>query len=322
MFKIGNVIVDGKVVLGPMAGYTSVGYRKYMKKFGVSLSFTEMVSDMGLIYGNIETFSYLLTDEHEGPLGLQLFGFDAENLQKAARIAEENCKYFDFFDINVGCPVPKVTKTGAGSALMKTPEKIGEIIRAIKAVSNKPVSIKIRLGWDNSNLNYLEVIKIAEEAGVDLISIHARAAKEYYNGEPHFELLKDLREKMSVPLVISGNIFSLDDAINALEVTKADAVMVARGSIGNPFLIRQIDEYLRSGTRLSDPTLEEQKQYCLELARSIIEEKGEFMGMRLYRSIAPKFFSGFANSKALRKELAMNLSTYEYLEKVLADFKG
>ena len=320
MFKIGNIEVNGKVALGPMAGYTSVGYRKYMKKFGIALSFTEMVSDMGLIYGNEETFSYLASDEHEGPLGLQLFGFDPDNLQKAARIAEENCKYFDFFDINIGCPVPKVTKTGAGSALMKTPEKIGDIIRAIKQVTNKPVSIKIRLGWDNNHINYLEVIKIAEEAGVDLVTIHAGTTKELYYGEPHFDMLKNLREKMIVPLIISGNIFTLDDAINALEITKADAVMVARGSVGNPFLITQIDEYFKSGKRLENPSLEQQKQYCLELAKSLIEEKGEYMAMRVYRSIAPKFFSGFANSKALRKELAMNLSTYEYLEKVLSDF--
>ena len=320
MWKIRDLEINGKVVLGPMAGFTSTGYRKFMKKFGVSLCYSEMVSDMGLIYKNKETYTYLEASKEESPLGIQLFGSDPKNIASAAKIVEEYANNFDFFDINAGCPVNKVTKSGAGSALLKNPEVLGDIVRELKRVTNKPVTVKIRLGWDNKHINFLDVIKILEDAGVDAIAIHARTTKELYSGTPHYDLLKDLQDKMSVPLIVSGNIFTLDDAINALEVTKAKAVMVARGSIGNPILLRQIDEYYKTGNRLPNATLDEQKQYCLELARYLIEEKGEETAMRIYRSIAPKFFSGFPNSKELRCKLAQNMSTYKFLEDTLKEF--
>ena len=160
----------------------------------------------------------------------------------------------------MACPVQKVTKTGAGSALMRDPKLCGDIIRGIKEVYDGPVSAKIRLGWDDHSINFMEVIEELEQAGVDLIAIHARTKKDLYSGSPRFELLKDLRSKMKVPLVVSGNIFTIDDAIHALEVTKADAVMVARGTVGNPFLATQIDHYLKTGERLNAASYNEQKE--------------------------------------------------------------
>ena len=317
MWKFGNLEIEGKVVLGPMAGFTSMGYRKFYKKFGVDLSYSEMVSDMGLIYQNQETLSYLNTSKDEGPVGIQLFGSEPENIKKAAEIVAKTCSFFDFFDINAGCPVPKVIKSGAGSSLLKEPKKLADMVRAIKSVSDKPVSVKIRLGWDNSSINFKEVIKELEEAGVDMIAIHARTKKELYLGKPHFDLLKDLRKEMRVPLVVSGNIYTLDDAIEALDITGADAIMVARGGLGNPWLIKQLSHYFKAGERLPDASLEDQKKYCLELAQSMIEEKGEITAMRIYRSIAPKFFFGFPNSKEVRSRLAQSINTFEDLKTIV-----
>lgn len=319
MWKLGKYCIEGQVVLAPMAGITSEGYRKYLNTFGVDIAVTEMVSDMGLIYENAETETYVKYQKDQTLTGVQLFGFAPENLSKAVLKALAINPDIDFFDVNMGCPVPKVTKTGAGSALMLNPPLCGEIIRALKSVTDKPVTAKIRLGYNQ--INFLEVIKELESAGVDAIAIHARTRKELYAGEPHFDLLKDLRKQMSVPLMVSGNIYSLDEAISALEMTGAEAVMVARGGMGNPFLITQIKTYFATNERLPNPSFLEQCAYCLALAKSLIEEKGELNAMRVYRSIAPKFFSGFANSKVLRTILSTSLTTYQSLVNILEEFK-
>ena len=213
MTKVGNLDLDGRVILAPMAGYTSFGYRKFMNQFGTCLCYSEMVSDMGLIYGNKETEEYVKFELDVVPTGVQLFGSEPENLAKALLIAESINPNIAFYDVNMACPVNKVTKTGAGSALLKDSKKCGEIIRALKRVTNKPVTAKIRLGWDEKSVNFLEVIDELEKAGVDLIAIHARTTKDLYMGEPRYHLLKDLRKKMHVPLAVSGNIFSVEDAV-------------------------------------------------------------------------------------------------------------
>ena len=319
MWKLGSFEIKGKVVLAPMAGITSEGYRKYLNSFGVDICVTEMVSDMGLIYQNKETESYVKFAKDQTITGLQLFGSNPDNLAKATTLALNLNPNIDFIDVNMGCPVPKVTKTGAGSHLMLYTKLAGEIIRAIKAVTDKPVTAKIRLGYNE--VNFKEVIKELENSGVSAIGIHARTRKELYGGQPHFDLLKDLRKEMTVPLMISGNIYTLDDAINALSITGADAVMVARGGVGNPFLITQIKHYFETGERLANPSFLEQCNYCLELAKSMIEEKGELTAMRIYRGIAPKFFSGFANSRTLRTVLATSLTDYQSLVNIIEEFK-
>ena len=319
MWKLGSFEIKGKVVLAPMAGITSAGYRKYLNAFGVDLCVSEMVSDMGLIYENKETESYVLYEKDGVLTGVQLFGSKPENLAKAAQRVLLLNPNIDYFDVNMGCPVPKVTKTGAGSALMQNPKLCGEIIRAIKQVTDKPVTAKIRLGYNE--VNFLDVIKALEDGGIDAIGIHARTKKELYAGEPHYDLLKDLRKKMNVPLIVSGNIYTLDDAINALNITGADAVMVARGGVGNPYLISQIKHYFETGERLANPSFLEQCEYCLALAKSMVEEKGELTAMRIYRSIAPKFFSGFPNSRTLRTVLSTSLTDYQSLVNIIDEFK-
>lgn len=321
MWKLKDFEINGKVVMGPMAGITSSGYREFMAPFGVDVCVTEMVSDMGLIYGNEETSTYIDFQRIDNCLtGVQLFGHDPECIKKAAKIVLEKNPNVDFFDINMGCPVPKVVNAGAGSSLMKNPKLCGDMVRAIRSTTNKPVTAKIRLGWDKNSINYLEVIKELEEAGVSMIAIHARTRKELYLGEPHYELLKDLRKSMHVPLVISGNIFTLDAAINAMEITGADAVMVARGGMGNPFLIKQIAHYYKTGEKLPNPSLKEQLEWCYELGIKIAKEKGEDKGMRIYRTIAPKFLAGFKNSKAFRNRLVTEMTSLETLRNILNDY--
>ena len=317
--KFGNIEINNKVILAPMAGYTSSGYRDFMIPFGVGLCYTEMVSDMGLIYGNKETLSYVDFYKSTVPTGVQLFGHDPDNLAKALLICEKLNPNVDFYDVNMACPVNKVTKTGAGSALLKDPKKCGEIIRALKKVTNKPISAKIRLGWDNNSVNFFEVVRELEKAGVDMIAIHARTAKELYAGNPHFDKLIDLKKSMKCPLVVSGNIFTVDDALNALKITGADAVMVARGGVGNPMLITNINNALE-GKEIIDPTLKEQIEYCKDLAKALIAEKGEVLAMRIFRSMSNRFFVSFANSKKLRKKLASEVSTYDELVAALDDY--
>ena len=320
MWKIGNIEIDGVVVLGPMAGITSYGYRDFMKPFGVAVSVSEMVSDMGLIYDNDKTNEYIIYPESH-PVGVQLFGHDPENIVKAAKLALKLNPNIDFFDLNMGCPVPKVVNSGSGSALMKNPKLCGEIVRRLKQEINIPITAKIRLGWDEYSINFLEVIKELEDAGVDMIAIHARTKKQMYLGQPHYELVKDLRSKMRVPLVISGNIYTLDDAIRAKELTGAEGIMVARGGVGNPWLVKQIDTYYRTGERIEDVSILEKIEQCLSLADHYIKEKGEFPAMRMYRGIASKFFSGFKNVKYYKNRLSTELVDRKSLVNILDAIK-
>ena len=321
MFKIGNVEINGKVVLAPMAGYTSLAYRKFMKKFGVALTVTEMVSDCGLIYDNKKTIEYLKTDKSEHPVAIQLFGGSAETICKAMDIAIKQNPKIDIFDINLGCPAPKVTKTGAGSALLKDPKKLEKMFKEICGHSPIPVTAKIRLGWNEETMNFKENIMALENAGVAAIGVHARTTRQGYAGKPKYELLKNLRDEMKVPLIVSGDIYTLKDAIKALETTKADAVMVARGGVGNPILIKQIDEYFKTGKIIEDSSLEENVKYLRELTDETIAEKGEYSAMMTMRSIAPKFFNKFPNTKKLKLKLVSALTTRESLERILKEIQ-
>ena len=319
MWHIGDIEIDGRAVLGPMSGFTSRSYRDFMKPFGVSLCFTEMTSDAGIIHGQSRTKGYIqFSDNH--PTGVQLFGHDPDDISKAAEKALSLNPEIDLFDVNMGCPVPKVNRSGAGSALMKDPELCGDIIRSIKKKVDVPVTAKIRLGWSSSTMNFREVIDELTSAGADAITVHARTREERYAGSPHMDIVEGLRKEMSVPLIISGNIYLLDDAIKAMGTTGADAVMVARGGVGNPFLVTQIDRYFRTGERLRNPTLSQQVDWCLRFMDMLIEEQGEEKALRKMRCFAPRFIAGCRYSRTHRSNLATNItdkdSVIRFLENI------
>lgn len=320
MWRIGDIEIDGKAVLGPMSGITSRGYRDFMKPFGVAVSVTEMTSDTGILHGYARTAEYVRFDRNY-PTGLQLFGSDPEVIAKAAAMAIGKNPNIDFFDINMGCPVPKVMRSGSGSILMADPAKCGEIIRAVKRAVDVPVTAKIRLGLTHDTINFRQVIGELEAAGADAVAVHARTRSERYVGIPHYDLLEGLQSEMSVPLIVSGNIYSLDDAIHAEASTGAAGIMVARGGVGNPFLVTQIDRYFRTGEVLSDPDLHSQAEWCLELADRLIDEKGEEKAILVMRSIAPKFISGHFGGRECRRRLSAEISDRAGLERLLHEIE-
>lgn len=314
--QVKNIELSARVVLGPMAGITTLAYREFMKPFGVGLSFSEMISDCGIDYNNQRTYEYLATSNKDHPVGLQLFGFKKENTVNAISIIERKADY-DILDINLGCPVTKVVKTGAGSAWLKDLDRLKEYMQAVCAASSKPVSAKIRLGWDEENINVFQVSKLLEEAGVSFLTVHCRTRSQGYSGEADYDAIAGLKETLSIPLCVSGDIFSLDKAKEALAKTKADCVMVARGAVGNPFLITQIAHYLETGESLPDPSVVQQAEWAKEFANMLIDLKGEFTAIKELRGIIPKFFSGFPGYKKVRNEIAMNTYSKERLFAVL-----
>lgn len=320
MWKIGGLRIDGQVVLGPMSGVTSESYRKFMKPFGTAVSVTEMTSDTGVLHNLTKTKDFIDFDQSY-PTGLQLFGSDPEILAKAAEKALKINPNIDFFDVNMGCPVSKVFNAGSGSALMGNPEKCGSIIRHIKKATDVPVTAKIRLGIDANNINFREVIDKLTDADVDAIALHARVREELYAGTPHYDLVGDLRSDMSVPLIISGNIYSPEDAIRAMNLTGADAVMVARGGVGNPFLITQINHCLSTGEVLPNPTISQQIDWCMSLADALISEKGDDVAIRRLRSFAPKFIAGCHRCRAYRHRLASEITDRKSLESLLEEVR-
>ena len=321
MYKIGNLEINNIVALAPMAGVSSLGYRKFMSKFGVGFMVTEMISDMGLIYGNKETLSYLKFDKSDIPTGVQLFGSDPLNLARAVKIVQSLNSNIDFFDINMGCPVPKVTKTGAGSSLMNNPKLCGDIVRAMKEVTDKPITVKIRLGVDNKHITFKEVIKEVSNAGAALVAIHPRTAKEMYGGTPHYDMIRNLGEEMDIPLLVSGNIFSVEDAFKAMEISKASGVMVARGGVGNPLLLTNINNKLLNKD-LETPNLLEQEKYARELIELLIEEKGEDVALRVSRGIVTKFFDGFPGAKKVKARLSTELVKLSDFDRIIEEYNS
>ncbi len=314
--KIGNIEIKGHVVLGPMAGVTTLAYREFMKGFGVGLSYTEMVSDCGLDYKNKRTYEYLQTSSLDSPVGIQLFGFSLEHTVPAIKIVEAHGGY-DVLDINLGCPVTKVVKTGAGSSWLKDPEALYHYMKGVVEASSKPVSAKIRLGWDERSINVFEVAHKLQDAGVSLITVHCRTRSQGYSGQADYHAIAGLKEELSIPLVVSGDIFTAKKAQEAIQITHADAVMVARGGVGHPYLVKQINALLDEGILLDDPGAPEQARYAKEYADKLIALKGEVTAVKELRGILPHFFSGFPGYKKLRNEIAMNIKTKDDVSKLL-----
>lgn len=311
--SIGKVKLDNPVILAPMAGVTNYAYRRLLKEFGCSLVVTEMISDHGLIYDNGETKTMLYTKD-EIPLSVQLFGGDKENLVKATKILCENYK-FDILDLNMGCPVPKVVKGNSGSSWLKEDrqEELYETVKAVVEASTKPVTVKIRLGWDETSVTAEKTCEILEKAGVSMIAIHGRTRSQFYAGKATFDIIKKCKENSNIPIIANGDINSIDDAIKVLEYTGCDGVMIGRGALGNPNLIKQLATYFKTGERLPDSTLEEQVSYCKKHFEYLMELKGEYRANAEMRGLASHYFKGFEGAKNYRGKLSQCKTKNEFM---------
>ena len=273
--KIGNVELDGKVILAPMAGVCNSAFRKICKEMGCSLVCAEMVSDKGMIYNSKKTEDMLYFEEIERPISQQIFGSDKETFTEAAKRVYEIMKP-DIIDINMGCPVPKVAvKSQAGSALLKNPELIKEIVSSVVAAVPVPVTVKIRSGWDFNSINAVEVAKICESAGAKAITVHPRTRSQLYSGKADLDIIKQVKEAVSIPVIGNGDIKDIESAKNMLEYTKCDAIMIGRGVLGNPWLIKEIDTYLKTGEIIDKPTYEERIKMCYKHLNYLLKVKSE-----------------------------------------------
>lgn len=314
-FKIKNLTIKGKVILAPMAGITSFSYRKFFKEFGVGLTMSEMISDCGLIYNNKKTLDMCYSDGSDQPLAIQLFGGTKETLLKGLEILENSNLKYDILDLNLACPVPKVTKNNGGSSWLKDLNKMYDAVKSVVENSSKPVTCKIRLGREENNVE--EIAKTLEKAGASFLSIHCRTKKEGYSGEAHYEALKNLKDIISIPFGVSGNIFTLEDAILAEKITKADAILVARGGIGNPLLVKNINNYFDGSDILYGLNLLDQSKYLFQYVDLLVNEVGEKRAVSILKGIAPKFFSYFSCSKSIRKAITGNINSIDDLKKVV-----
>ena len=312
--KIGNVVLDNNVVLAPMAGVTDLPFRLLCKEQGAGLICTEMVSARAISFHNKNTVALLETAPQERPVSLQLFGSDPDIISEMAAYIEE--RPFDILDINMGCPVPKVAGNGEGSALMKNPKLVEEIISKTVRAIKKPVTIKIRKGFSPDCVNAVEIARIAEASGASAIAVHGRTREQYYSGRADWDIIRQVKEAVSIPVIGNGDVDSPQSAGKMLEETGCDAVMIGRAARGNPWLFRQICAYLETGVLLPKPEKEEVKAMMLRHARMQIEYKGDYTGMREMRKHISWYTAGYPNSAKLRG--AVNaVETYEQLETLL-----
>lgn len=317
--RIGNVELGGPLVLGPMAGVTDLPFRLLCKEFGADLIYTEMVSAKGIMYNNKNTDALLLTHPKEHPVSLQLFGEDPKMMSEQAKRIED--REFDIFDINMGCPVPKVVNNGEGSALMKNPERIGEIVEAMAKAVSKPVTVKIRRGFDEKHINAVEVAKIAESAGAAAIAVHGRTREQYYSGKADWNIIREVKEAVHIPIIGNGDINTPEDAVRMMKETGCDAVMIARGVRGNPWLFAQIKEYMNSGIVPAKPTVQEVAAMIMRHADLEIEYKGEATAMREMRKHVAWYTTGYPHSARLREEVN-KIETREDLVSLMGRFVG
>ena len=315
--QIGNVTLENNLVLGPMAGVTDLPFRLLCKEQGAGLLCMEMVSAKGIYYNNKNTEQLLTIDEREHPVSLQLFGSDPEIMSEMAKKIEE--RPFDILDINMGCPVPKVVNNGDGSALMKNPVLAGKIIEKTARAIKKPVTVKIRKGFDDAHINAVEMAKVAEASGAAAIAVHGRTREQYYSGRADWDIIRQVKEAVKIPVIGNGDILTPEDAIRIEEQTGCDGFMIARGAQGNPWIFAQILHYFKTGEHLPKPTAEEMVQMMLRHAKMQLAFKGDYTGIREIRKHAAWYTAGYPNAARLRSAIN-EVESYEQLEELFGRF--
>lgn len=313
--QIGNVKLENDLILGPMAGVTDLPFRLLCKEQGAGLLCMEMVSAKGIMYNNKNTKFLLTIDERERPVSLQLFGSDPDIISEQAKRIEE--LLFDILDINMGCPVPKIVNNGDGSALMKNPLLAGEIIEKTARAIQKPVTVKIRKGFDEEHINAVEMAHIAQESGAAAIAVHGRTREQYYSGKADWEIIRKVKEAVKIPVIGNGDVWTPQDAIDMRKQTGCDGVMIGRGAQGNPWIFKQILHYEQTGELLEKPSPQEVTEMILRHAKMQMEFKGEYIGMREIRKHAAWYTAGYKNSAKLRGKIN-ETETYEELKELLS----
>lgn len=312
--KIGNVLLENSYVLGPMAGVTDLPFRLLCKEQGAGLLCMEMVSAKGIFYNNKNTESLLQIHPEEVPVSLQFFGSDPKIVSEMAKRVEE--RPFSILDINMGCPVPKVVRNGEGSALMKNPKLVYELVSATVKAIKKPVTVKIRKGFDDEHINAVEIAKIIEEAGAAAVAVHGRTREQYYSGKADWEIIRQVKEAVSIPVIGNGDVTSGEQAIAMRKQTGCDGVMIARGAQGNPWIFSELLEYEKTGKLPDRPDVEEIKKTMLRHAKLQIEYKGDFTGIREMRKHVAWYTKGLHGAARLRDQINQ-VESYAELENLL-----
>ncbi|MBQ3475090.1 MAG: tRNA dihydrouridine synthase DusB [Bacilli bacterium] len=320
MFKIGNIEIKNNICLAPMAGFCNSAFRRIVKEMGAGLVFAEMVSDKAIYYGSEKTIDMLKMTEEERPLAQQIFGSDKESFVFAAKKVMEIMKP-DIIDINMGCPVPKVAvKSQAGSALLKNPNKIKEIVSAVVEAVDVPVTVKIRSGWDSNSINAVEVAKIIEEAGASAITVHPRTRAQGYSGKADWSIIKQVKEAVSIPVIGNGDIKSVDDAIKMMNETNCDAVMIGRAALSNPFIFKELDYYFSTGKKIDSISDKEKLDIAEKHFNYLLEIKPEKVAVLEMRTIMANYIKGIPGSTKIKQSI-FSCKTKEELLKILAEYR-
>ena len=315
--KIGNIKIKKTAVLAPMAGVADRAYRILNREFGASYTVSELISAKGLCYSDKKTEELCRITEKERPCALQLFGSEPEFIKKAVKII--NRYNPDIIDINMGCPVPKVAGNGEGSALMQNPKLVGEIIYKTARAIKKPVTVKIRKGFSEKNVNAVEIAKIAEANGAAAIAVHGRTREQYYSGKADWDIIRQVKEAVSIPVIGNGDINSPESAKRLIEETGCDGIMIGRAARGNPWIFDRINRFLETGIKEAEPGVQEVKEMILKHARLQIQYKGEYTGMREMRKHVAWYTAGMPHSASVRRQVN-EVETYEQLEKLVELF--
>lgn len=316
--KIGNVELTNPLILAPMAGVSDLPFRLLCKEEGAGLVFMEMVSAKAISFHNKNTEKLMEIAPEEGPVSLQLFGSEPDLMSQVAREIEE--RPFDILDINMGCPVPKVVGNGEGSALMKNPKLVEEIVKKVARAVKKPVTVKIRKGFDDANVNAVEIAKIAEASGATAVAVHGRTREQYYSGKADWEIIRQVKEAVKIPVIGNGDVDSPKRAKQMLEETGCDGVMIGRAARGNPWIFRQTLSYLETGAIVERPSLEEVRQMMLRHAKMQIACKGAYTGVREMRKHISWYTAGYPHSARLRA-LINQVESLEELQSLLEEWR-